>query len=62
MKYKVLKSGHFSEERFNQVGSIVEIDEIAANVAVEKGYLKPVSAKAKIKPVVKTKKEKKAKK
>ena len=45
--YKVLKSGHFSEERFNQVGAIVEIDENAAKVAEERGFLKKVAKKPK---------------
>jgi len=57
--YKVLKSGHFSEERFNKVGSIVEIDEKAAKVAEERGFLekttkKPIESKAK--PKIKKKK------
>lgn len=65
--YKVLKTGHFSEARFNEVGAIVEIDENAARVAEERGYLQistkpvkvahPVGEKATAKPKAKLKKK-----
>lgn len=66
--YKVLKSGHFSEERFNEVGAIVEIDENAAKVAEEKGFLqittekpRPVKKQSSVKPKVELKPKPKAK-
>lgn len=57
--YKVLKAGHFSEERFNQVGAIVEIDENAAKVAEERGFLQITTEKPR--PAKKETPEKKAK-
>lgn len=60
--YKVLKTGHFSEEKFNQVGSVIEIDENAAKIAEERGYLKKTTRKPKpikVKIEVKPKKVKK---
>ena len=62
--YKVLKTGHFSEEKFNQVGSVIEIDENAAKIAEERGYLKKTTRKPKpikVKIEVKPKKVKNAK-
>lgn len=63
--YKVLKSGHFSEARFNKVGAIVEIDENAAKVAEERGFLQITTEKpgpAKKEVPVKSKVEEKPKK
>lgn len=71
--YKVLKSGHFSEARFNKIGDIVEIDQMAAKVAEERGFLelttkKPTPAKVEKKeegtevPKLKPKPKPKAKK
>ncbi len=49
--YKILKSGHFSEEALNRVGDIVALDENAAGAAVEKGFLE--LSKKVVKPVKK---------
>ena len=50
--YVVKKSGHFSEERFNKVGAIVEIDQLAAKVAEERGFLEITTKKpTPIKPI-----------
>ena len=58
-RYKILKTGLYSEPYLNEIGKIVDLHPEIAKAGVEQGYLEKIGEEVKMEKPVKKKKTKK---